>query len=474
MTPEEFRKHGHALVDWIAEYLDGVERYPVSPPVQPGDIRAMLPEHPPSKPEGFESVLADLDRVVLPGITHWQHPSFFAYFPANTSYASILGELASAGLGVNGMSWATSPAATEIETLVLDWMVDLLGLPDRFRSTSPKGGGVIQGTASEAVLCAILSARERVLGGAGNRAGLAGAAEVVVYATAQSHSSIEKAVRIAGIGSDHLRLVPTDASYAMRPDALDAMVSEDLAAGRVPTIVIASVGTTSSMAVDPVSAIAEITQRHGIWLHVDAAMAGIAALCPELRWVNDGLEHADSYATNPHKWMGVNFDCDTFWVADRTALLAALSILPEYLRTAAGEAGAAIDYRDWQIPLGRRFRALKLWFAIRTEGLPAWQPMIREHLALTDDLVSWIEADPRFELAAPPQLNLTCIRVANDDPAAADTATEALLATVNAGGQALLTRTVLDGRPVIRICIGARTTQRRHVVSLWELLGSLV
>ena len=420
-------------------------------------------------------VLADLDRVVLPGLTHWQHPAFFAYFPANTSYASILGELAAAGLGVNGMSWATSPVATELETHVLDWMVELLGLPARFLSTGA-GGGVIQGTASEATLCALLAARERALAGAGNRRGLAatqGPIRLTVYATAQAHSSVEKAVRIAGIGSEHLRLVPTDDSFAMRSDALHQMMGDDVAAGFVPCLVVASVGTTSSMAVDPVPAIGAVARRHGAWLHVDAAMAGIAALCPELRWVNDGLELADSYCTNPHKWMGVNFDCDTFWVADRSALLAALSILPEYLRTAAAESGVAIDYRDWQIPLGRRFRALKLWFAIRTEGLPQWQPMIRRHLALTAHLADCIRAHPAFELAAPPQLNLVCLRVAGDDPAHADAATEALLAAVNASGRALLTRTVLDGRPVIRVCVGARTTEPRHVDELWALLQDL-
>ncbi len=467
MTPEEFRTHGHALVDWIADYLEGVERHPVAATVAPGDIRAQLPAHPPTAPEPFAAVLADLDRVILPGITHWQHPSFFAYFPCNSSYPSILGELAAAGLGVNGMLWATSPAATELETLMLDWMAELLGLPDRFRSTPGPGAGMIQGTASEATLCAILAARERATAGAGNHLG--GRTPLVAYTTEHAHSSVEKGIRIAGIGDANLRKVAVDATGAMRPEALAAAVQADRSAGLVPFLVVATVGTTSSMAVDPVAAIGRLCRAEGLWLHVDGAMAGIAALCPELRWVNDGLELADSYCTNPHKWMGVNFDCDTFWVADRHALIDALSILPEYLKTAAGEQGAVIDYRDWQIPLGRRFRALKLWFAIRTEGPATWQAMIRRHLALTDELLGWILADERFELAAPRSLNLVCLRVAGGD-AAADAATEALLARVNASGRALLTRTVLDGRPAIRVCIGARTTRRHHVEGLWALL----
>jgi aromatic-L-amino-acid/L-tryptophan decarboxylase len=463
VTPEEFRTHGRALVDWIADYLEGIEQHPVKPAVPPGWVRSRLPEHPPAAPEPFEAVLADLDAVVVPGLTHWQHPSFFGYFPANSSYPAILGELASAGLGVNGMLWATSPAATELETLVLDWMQELLGLPERFRSTTGRGAGVIQGTASEAALCAVLAAREVATDGRTNRTGTDGT--LVAYATSQAHSSVEKALRIAGIGSENLRLVPVDQQFAMRADDLAAMVAADRAAGKVPFLVVATVGTTSSMAVDPVAAIADLTAAEGLWLHVDAAMAGIAALCPELRFVNDGLERADSYCTNPHKWMGVNFDCDLFWVAERRPLLAALSILPEYLRTAAGDAGAVIDYRDWQIPLGRRFRALKLWFTLRTEGAGGTQPMIRRHLALTADLASWVAADARFELAAPVALNLVCLRLA----AGAD-ATERWIADVDRERSALFTRTVLDGEPALRVCIGGRTTEERHVQAAWELL----
>lgn len=464
MTPEEFRTAGHQLVDWVADYLDQVERYPVSPPIQPGDIAALLPPHPPAAPEPWSAVAADLDRVVVPGLTHWQHPSFFAWFPANSSYSSILGELAAAGLGVNAMAWATSPAATELETVVVGWMAELLGLPARF--TGPDAGGVIQGTASEATLCAILAARERATGGAGNRTGAPG--DLVVYATAQAHSSIEKGVRIAGIGSDNLRLVPTDDAFAMRPDALAEAVAADRAAGRRPFLVIANVGSTSSMAMDPLPALADVCEREGLWLHVDAAMAGIAALCPEQRTMFDGLERADSLCTNPHKWMSVNFDCDLFWVARRANLIGALSILPEYLRSAASESGRAIDYRDWGIPLGRRFRALKLWFTLRLDGIDEIRAMIRRHVALAGWVADQVAADPRFELSAPPRLNLVCFHHVEGDAA-----TDALIEAANASGEALFTRTVLDGRSVLRFCVGARTTEARHVEAGWGLLQRL-
>jgi len=459
---EDFRRQGHVLVDWIADYLDGLEGRPVTSAVAPGEIRARLPASPPPAPEPFAAVLADLDDVIVPGLTHWQHPSFFAYFPCNSSYSAILGELVSAGLGVNGMLWATSPAATELESLMCDWMLELLDLPDRFRTTGP-GGGVIQGTASEATLCAILAARERVTEGRANRAG--GTGRLVAYATAQAHSSIEKGMRIAGIGSDNLRLVPVDGTFAMRPDALATAVRADRDAGLVPFFVNATAGTTSSLAFDPVAAIADVCRREGLWLHVDAAMAGIAALCPEHRWVNAGVGRADSYCTNPHKWMGINFDCDLFYVADRSALLAALSILPEYLRTAAGDAGAVVDYRDWQIPLGRRFRALKVWFTLRADGPEPARAMIRRQVAWAAELAGWVDADARFELAAPPALNLVCLRHVDGDAA-----TDALVDAANGSGAALFTRTVLDGRSALRVCIGGRTTERRHVEAAWRLL----
>lgn len=474
MTADEFRRHGREVIDLIADYLETVEGQPVSPPLQPGQVRSRLPEHPPGAPEPFADVLADVRDVIIPGLTHWQHPSFFAYFPGNSSYPSILGELLSAGLGVQGMSWVTSPACTEVETLMLDWMLELLGLPERFRSTSPTGGGVIQGSASEATLAAILAARWRATEGAVNRDGGTAIAPLVAYTSDQAHSSVEKGLRIAGIGTDHVRLVPHDEHFAMRADALAELVAADRAAGLTPFFVCTTHGTTSSMAFDPTPAVAEIARANGLWLHVDAAMSGIAALAPEHRWVNDGLDAADSCCTNPHKWMGVNFDCNLFWTADRRALLGALSILPEYLRSAAAESGAAIDYRDWQIPLGRRFRALKLWFTIRLDGVGTVQAMIRRHVALTQQLAEWVRADERFEIIAPHPLNLLCLRVRGESPEDGDARTDALIEAANASGRLLVTRTVLDGRSVLRVSVGGRTTHERHVAEAWDLLRSLV
>ena len=467
MDGAEFRARGHELIDWIADHVEGLERLPVAPAVQPGHVRARLPEHPPASPETWEEVRRDLDEVIVPGIVNWQHPSFFAYFPSNTSYPSILGELLSAGLGVQGMSWVTSPACTELETLVLDWMVELLDLPDRFRSTSATGGGVIQGSASEATLVAILSARWRASEGAVNRDG--DTTRLVAYSTSQAHSSIEKGLRIAGVGTERMRVVAHDpATFAMDVLALQSMVGADRAAGLVPFFVCSTHGTTSSLAFDPTPAIAAVARDHGLWLHVDAAMSGIAALSPELRWVNDGLELADSYCTNAHKWMGVNFDCDLYWTADRAALLGALSILPEYLRSAAAESGAAIDYRDWQVPLGRRFRALKLWMTLRLDGVEPVQAMIRRHVSLTRRLAELVGEDERFEIVAPHPLNLLVIRLV-----AGDAATDALIEAANATGSVLFTRTVLDGNVALRFSIGARATEWEHVEVAWRLLQHL-
>lgn len=457
MTPEEFKTAGYQLIDWIADYLDGVHERPVLSPVAPGDVRAMLPLDPPTTPEPFGAVLADLDRVIMPGITHWQSPGFFAFFPSNTSYPSILGELASAGLGVNTMSWATSPAGTELETHVLDWMAELLGLPAAWR-----GNGVIQDSASSSALCTILAARDRA-----RHAG-ASIDQLVGYATSQAHSSIEKGLRVAGIPAERFRKVAHDASFAMIPAALAEAIAADRAAGLVPFWVCASAGTTSSLAFDPIVPIATIARQEGLWLHVDAAMAGVATLCPEQRWINEGLDLVDSYCTNPHKWMGVNFDCSLLYVADRRPLLDALSIQPAYLRNAANEAGAVIDYRDWQVPLGRRFRALKLWFVLRCTGIEVIQAMIRQHVAWAAELGELVAADPRLELVAPVALGLVCLRAT-----AGDDVTKAVGDAVNASGTAQVTPTVLEGRPAIRVSVGARLTTREHVVALYEQLSAL-
>ena len=461
MTPDEFRRRGAEVVEWIARYMETVEEHPVRSPLAPGEVRAALPAHPPQHPEPWADVLADVDRVILPGITHWQSPNWFAYFPANSSGPSVLGELLSAGLGVQGMLWATSPACTELETHVLDWMVELLDLPARFRSDGA-GGGVIEDSASSATLCALLAARERAV-----RAGAA-LGDLVAYASAHTHSSLEKGARVAGLAPGQVRVVDADADFAMLPAALADAMAEDRAAGRVPFFCCATVGTTSSLAVDPVAALAEVVDGQGVWLHVDGAMAGSAAVCPELRWVNEGLDRADSYAFNPHKWLFTNFDCTCFWVADRRALLDALSILPEYLRNDASASGAVIDYRDWQVPLGRRFRALKLWFVIRHYGAEGLAHHVRLHVALARDLVGWVAADPRFVLAAPPRLGLVCLRHVDGDHA-----TQALLDGVNDSGEQHLTHTRLDDRLVIRVSIGQTHTEERHVRALWDHLTAL-
>lgn len=462
MSPEEFRRHGHAVIDWIADYQKNVERYPVLSPATPGSVRAQMPAAPPSRGESFEQMLADIERVVMPGITHWQSPNFYAYFPSNNSAPSILADLLASGLGVQGMLWATSPACTEVETHVLDWLVGMLGLPEQFLS-SGAGGGVIQDTASSASLCALLAARERATGFRSNAKGCDG--RLVAYTSSQAHSSIEKAMKIAGMGSENLRLIAVDGKFALRPDALAQVIAEDRTAGRVPCFVCATVGTTSSNAIDPVRAIGEICRREKLWLHVDAAMSGTAAVCPELRWTHDGLELADSYTFNPHKWMFTNFDCNCFYVADRKTLIETLSILPEYLRNQATETGAVIDYRDWHIQLGRRFRGLKLWFVIRHYGVEGLQHHIRAHVALAQEFARWVEADNLFEIAAPHPLNLVCFRHKGGDAV-----NESLLQRLNASGELYLTHTKLDGKFTLRLCVGQTRTQRPHVEKAWKLI----
>lgn len=469
MTSQEFRQHGHAMVDWIAQYLATVEERPVRSSVAPGWVRAQLPAHPPDAGEPWDAVMRDVDRIVMPGITHWQSPNFFAYFPANTSAPAILGELLSAGLGVQGMLWSTSPACTELETHVLDWMVELLGLPAHFLS-SGNGGGVIQDTASSATLCALLSARERATEQRAGASGVAACSErLVAYSTDQAHSSVEKAMRIAGLGAASLRNVATRSDQSMDPESLRQQVAQDLAAGLTPFFCTACVGTTSSHAVDPVDAIARVCAQHNIWLHVDAAHLGIAALCPELRTIHDGVQHADSYCVNPHKWMLVNFDCDILWVRDRAALVRALSVLPEYLRNNASQSGKVFDYRDWQVPLGRRFRALKLWFVIRHYGAEGLRALVRHHVALAQRLRAHVLADARFELVSPGTWSLICFRLRGTDDINAT-----LLERVNATGRAFLSHTKLNGAYAIRFSVGAPTVEERHIDAAWALIQRCV
>ncbi len=457
MTPEEFRTHGHRLIDWVADYWDTIDSRRILPDVSPGEIRSRLPDNAPEAAEPFEAILGDLDTIVMDGLTHWQAPGWFAYFPANASLPSVLGELAAAGLGQQGMLWATSPAATEIEAHVLDWLVDLLGLPQAWKTTGP-GGGVMQMSASDSTHTALVVARERARASASID-------DMVVYASNQAHSSVEKGARVAGFR--HVRAIDVDDRFALSTENLADVLRDDVAAGLTPTAIVSAVGTTGTTAIDPVRAIAEMARGVGAWHHVDAAYAGSALICPELRWMADGLDQVDSFTFNPHKWMFTNFDANVFYVADREPLLQTLSILPPYLRNAASESGQVIDYRDWHVPLGRRFRALKLWFVLRSYGAEGIRSRIRDHLAWASGLAQRLADDPRFDLVAPTPLALVSFRHVTGDAA-----TRRLAEAINASGHSYVTPSVLDGRAFIRVSIGATTTQAEHVDRLWELIDT--
>jgi len=459
---EQLRQQGHAAVDWISKYLDRVPTLPVLSPVKPGDILSSLPQHPPAQPEAFDAILKDLDTKILPGVTHWQSPNHFAYFPANSSPPSVAGDLLSSGLAVQGMLWATSPACTELEIRMLDWLVEMLDLPDHFLSFG-SGGGVIQDSASSANLCAVLAGRERATEFDSNENGCD--RRLTAYTSSQAHSSMEKAVKVAGIGRKNLRIIDVDANFRMKPSALAQAIDEDKRAGRIPCFVGATVGTTSTLAIDPLPEIGSICREHNVWLHVDAAMAGTAALCEELRHIHDGLEMADSYCFNCHKWMLTNFDCTCFYVRNRKELTETLTITPEYLRNAASSAGSVVDFRDWHIPLGRRFRALKLWCVIRSYGVEGLRAMIRHHLKLTDAFVEWLKSDSRFEIVAPVSLNLVCFRLKGED-----SASESLMNKLNSSGRLFLSHTRLNGRFTLRFCVGQTYTEEEHVRNAWELI----
>jgi len=450
------------LVDWMADYIENVGELPVTPDVRPRDISRKLPSAAPAEGEPFETLFRDFGELVMPGMTHWNHPGWFAYFPGNNSPPSVLAEMLTATLGAQCMSWATSPAATELEQVTMAWLAQMIGLPPGFT-------GVIQDTASTATLVALLSARERAadLSGAGFSLG---GARLTVYASGEAHSSVNKGVKLAGYGVEQLRLVPVDARYAMQVDALERMIESDLEAGAIPACVVATIGTTSSTAVDPVDSIAQVCRKHGVWLHVDAAYAGTAAILPELRYLFAGFEHADSVVMNPHKWMLVNFDCSAYFVRDTSALLRTFQVRPEYLRTEAD--AEVVNFRDWGIQLGRRFRALKLWFVIRSYGITGLQALIRKHISLAHELAGWIDASPDFELMAPVPFGLVCFRYNphKKDGDETDRINAALLARVNASRRVHLTHTRLGGRYVIRVVVGQRQTERRHVEEVWRLL----
>ncbi|MDT7618572.1 MAG: aromatic-L-amino-acid/L-tryptophan decarboxylase [Pseudonocardiales bacterium] len=466
LDPEEFRRLGYAVVDWIARYRAGVGELPVRGDVEPGSVRDQLPGSLPEQPGTLDALLADIDRVVVPATTHWQSPAFFGYFPANASLHSLLGDMLSGGLGIQGMLWSTSPAATEVEQVLMDGLADALGLDPAF-TFAGGGGGSIQDSASSGALVTLLAALHRS-DPRWRTDGVDGTERV--YVTVETHSSLAKAVRVAGLGARALRIVPPmPGSPAMSPDALAAMLAADRAAGLRPVLVCPTVGTTGTGAVDPVRAVAAAAQ--GVWVHVDAAWAGVAALCPEHRDLLDGVELVDSFCTNAHKWLQTAFDASLLWVRDARTLPDALSITPEYLRNAASESGAVVDYRDWQVPLGRRFRALKLWTVINGYGLEGLRAHIRRHVALATELAGWVRDDPGFTLAVPRSLALVCLRVVTGDgPEADDAATREVMERVNASGEALLTHTVVDGRYVMRVAIGSATTEAAHVAALWERL----
>jgi aromatic-L-amino-acid decarboxylase len=464
VTPEQFRRLGHQVIDWIADYRATLEARPVRAPVEPGAVWARLPAAPPEDGEPFEALMRDLDEILVPAVLHWQHPRFFGYFPANADPASVLGDLLSSGLGVIGLAWESGPALTELEEIVTDWMRQMVGLSTAWQ-------GVIQDTASTSTLVALICARERATDYSLARGGLAGGARPpVVYASGQSHSSVEKAALLAGLGRANVRAVEVDAELAMRPEALAAAIEADRAAGRLPCAIVATTGTTASTALDPLGPIGRIARRERLWLHVDAAMAGSAMILPECRWMWEGIEAADSLVLNAHKWLGAVFDASLYYVRDREHLVRVMSTNPSYLQSAAD--GRATNYRDWGIPLGRRFRALKLWALIRAEGVEALRARLRRDLANARWLAEQVAGAPGWRVVAPVRLQTVCVR--HEPPGlegqALDGHTRAWADALNRSGRAYLTPALVDGRWMVRVSIGSLATERRHVEELWEAM----
>ena len=460
MEISDFKKFGYEFVDWIADYMTDVADLPVVSKVAPGNIKEKIPSVPPIGREGMEQIFSDFKDIILPGMTHWQHPSWFAYFPANNSPPSILAELLTAGLGAQCMIWQTSPAAAELEEMVMAWLRQMLGLPEDLE-------GSIQDTASTATLCALLTAREKATGFESNEIGLK--KPLTIYVSQETHSSIEKGVKIAGFGKQAIRFIATDDSFAMMPEELEKAILDDKKRGRQPACVVATIGTTSSTAVDPLSEIGPICRRHDVWLHVDAAFAGTVAILPEKRDILNGAEFMDSFVFNPHKWLLTSFDCSAYFVKDPQALIRTFEIHPEYLKT--GQDAQVKNYRDWGIQLGRRFRALKLWFVIRSYGVEGLQAMVRNHLRLAEMFGQWVQADNRFELMAPINFSLVCFRINDGRPESELNELNArLLEAINHTGKVFLTHTVLKGKYVLRMMIGQRTTQEAHVRQAWELI----
>ncbi len=464
MDREEFRRYGHDVVEWMADYLEDIEDYPVMSQVDPGDVKEGLQASPPQESQEMEEILSDFEDVIIPGVTHWQHPSFFAYFPANSSPPSVLAEMLTAALGVQGMIWQTSPAATELEEHMMAWLREMLGLPSCFE-------GVIQDGASTSTLCSILSAREKASDYRINKEGMSDMGAMTTYCSTETHSSIEKGVKIAGLGKENLRKVPVDEDYAMIPGELERSIENDLSEGHQPVCVVATLGTTGSTAIDPLDEIADICDEHDIWLHVDAALAGTVLILPEYRWMIEGIEKVDSFVFNPHKWMFTNFDCSAYFVRDARDLIRTFQITPEYLRTDKDR--KVNNYRDWGIQLGRRFRALKLWFVIRSYGVKGLQKLVRKHINLAKEIRERIGRAPDFELMAPVPLNTICFRYnprSLEDEKTLNEINEELLSRLNNSGKLYMTHTTLDGRYTIRFVVGQTYVESDHVEKAWDLI----
>jgi aromatic-L-amino-acid decarboxylase len=464
MTPDEFRKFGHQLIDWIADYRAGVAELPVVSSVKPGDIKAQLPAEAPQRAESFDTILADMQRIIMPGLTHWQHPGFFAYFPSNSLPASVLGDYLATGLGTLGLAWQSCPALTELEEVVTDWLRRMIGLGDAW-------SGVIQDTASTNTLVALLCARERTTEHGASRGGLQAEEQALtIYCSDQAHSSVDKAALLAGFGRDNIHHVMHDAAFAMRPDELRGLIEADIAAGKRPCAIIATTGTTATTALDPIAPIAAIAREHGLWLHVDAAMAGSAMILPECRWMWDGVEQADSLMFNAHKWLGVAFDCALYYVRDPQHLVRVMSTNPSYLRTAAD--AEVKNLRDWGIPLGRRFRALKLWFLLREQGVAGLQARLRRDIANAQWLADQVKSTPNWRVLAPVPLQTVCVR--HTPPGlsgeALDRHTQGWVDRINRSGQAWLTPALLEGRWMARVSVGAASTEQADVARLWRLM----
>ncbi|MFP4448809.1 MAG: pyridoxal phosphate-dependent decarboxylase family protein [Bacteroidales bacterium] len=464
---EEFKKYAREVIDWIADYYDEIENYPVKSQVKPGDISGQLPAEAPEEQESFNHIMQDLDNVIMPGITHWQSPEFFAYFPANSSIPSLFAEMITAAIGAQCMKWETSPAATELEDKVMTWLQEATALPAHFH-------GVIQDSASTATLVSILTAREKFKDYQINKNGFTGDERLRVYCSEEAHSSVERAVKVAGIGSDNIVKIPVDKQYRMDVPGLYKAIEQDIDKGLYPLCIIATIGTTGPTSIDPLKEISEVKKEFGLWLHVDAAYAGNALLLEEYRWMIKGIEEVDSFVMNPHKWLFTNFDCSAYYVKNKEALIKTFQIVPEYLKSKTDK--VVNNYSDWTIPLGRRFRALKLWFVLRYYGLKQIREKLRYHINLANELKTWIEEDGRFEILAPVTFNLVCFRFHPEtinEIEQLNALNETLMHKINDSGNIYLTHTKLNGNYTLRMVIGQTDVERRHVVEAWKTIREI-